>query len=150
MALGIRNQESVPRIQKKRYFKRIKQFMEPAKNFTDLIVWQKAHKFVLDVYLYTSKFPREEIYALTSQFRRATVSIASNIAEGFKKKSNKDKIRFYNISQGSVEECRYYLILSTDLKYGENRQLSDLITEISKILDAYITAIDSNLINSES
>ena len=124
--------------------------MEPAKNFTDLIVWQKAHKFVLDVYVYTAKFPREEIYALTSQFRRATVSIASNIAEGFKKKSNKDKIRFYNISQGSVEECRDYLILSTDLKYGENPQLSDLITEISKILDAYITAIDNNSINSES
>ena len=124
--------------------------MEPAKNFTDLIVWQKAHKFVLDVYLYTTKFPGEEIYALTSQFRRAAVSIASNIAEGFKKKSNKDKIRFYNISQGSVEGCRYYLILSTDLKYAENCQLSDLITEISKILDAYITAIDNNLINSES
>ena len=94
--------------------------MEPAKNFNDLIVWQKAHKFVLAVYVYTSKFPREEIYALTSQFRRAAVSIAANIAEGFKKKSNKDKIRFYNISQGSVEECRYYLILSNDLKYGEN------------------------------
>jgi len=124
--------------------------MEPVKNFTDLIVWQKAHKFVLDVYLHTSKFPREEIYALTSQFRRAAVSIAANIAEGFKKKSNKDKIRFYNISQGSVEECRYYLILSNDLKYGENRQLSELITEVSKILDAYITAIDHNTINSES
>ena len=118
--------------------------MEPAKNFTDLIVWQKAHKFVLDVYLFTAKFPREEIYALTSQFRRAAVSIAANIAEGFKKKSNKDKVRFYNISQGSVEECRYYLILSKDLSYGENVHLLELITEVSKILDAYITAIDSN------
>ena len=124
--------------------------MEPAKNFTDLIVWQKAHKFVLGVYWYTSKFPREEVYALTSQFRRAAISIAANIAEGFKKKSNKDKIRFYNISQGSAEECRYYIILSNDLKYGENRQLSDLITEVSKILDAYITAIDHNSINPES
>ena len=118
--------------------------MEPAKNFTDLIVWQKAHKFVLEVYVYTAKFPREEIYGLTSQFRRAAVSIAANIAEGFKKKSNKDKIRFYNISQGSVEECRYYLILSNDLKYGENHQLSEHITEVSKILEAYITAIDNN------
>ena len=119
-------------------------FMEPAKNFTDLIVWQKAHKFVLDVYVYTSGFPREEVYALTSQFRRAAVSIAANIAEGFKKKSNKDKIRYYNISQGSVEECRYYLILSKDLKYGENQHLSELIAEVSKILDAYISAIDNN------
>lgn len=124
--------------------------MEPAKNFTDLIVWQKAHKFGLDVYLFTAKFPREEIYTLTSQFRRAAVSIAANIAEGFKKKSNKDKIRFYNISQGSVEECKYYLILSNDLKYGETRQLSELITEVSKILDAYIAAIDNNSTNSES
>lgn len=124
--------------------------MEPSKSFTDLIVWQKAHKFVLDVYLYTAKFPREEIYALTSQFRRAAVSIAANIAEGFKKKSNKDKIRFYNISQGSVEECKYYLILSNDLKYGETRQLSELITEVSKILDAYIAPIDNNSTNSES
>ena len=124
--------------------------MEPAKNFTDLIVWQKAHKFVLDVYLFTAKFPREEIYTLTSQFRRAAVSIAANIAEGFKKKSNKDKIRFYDISQGSVEEGKYYLILSNDLKYGETRQLSELITEVSKILDAYIAAIDNNSTNSES
>ena len=124
--------------------------MEPAKNFTDLIVWQKAHKFVLDVYLFTAKFPREEIYTLTSQFRPAAVSIAANIAEGFKKKSNKDKIRFYDISQGSVEEGKYYLILSNDLKYGETRQLSELITEVSKILDAYIAAIDNNSTNSES
>jgi four helix bundle protein len=118
--------------------------MEPAKNFTDLIVWQKAHKFVLDVYLYTAKFPREEIYALTSQFRGPAVSIAANIAEGFKKKSNKDNIRFYNMSQGSVEESRYYLILAKDLKYGENHSLSELLIEVSKILDAYITAIDNN------
>ena len=124
--------------------------MEPAKNFTDLIVWQKAHKFVLDVYLFTAKFPSEEIYTLTSQFRRSAVSIAANIAEGFKKKSNKDKIRFYDISQGSVEEGKYYLILSNDLKYGETRQLSELITEVSKILDAYIAAIDNNSTNSES
>ena len=118
--------------------------MEPAKNFTGLIVWQKAHKFVLEVYIYTAKFPKEEIYALTSQFRRAAVSIAANIAEGFKKRSNKDKIRFYNMSQGSLEECRYYLILSNDLKYGENQHLTNSITEVSKILEAYISKIDKN------
>ena len=118
--------------------------MEPSKSFTDLIVWQKAHRFVLEVYFYTSTFPKEEVYALTTQFRRAAVSIAANIAEGFKKRSNKDKTRLYNISQGSVEECRYYLILSKDLKYGENNYLSELIIEISKILDAYITAIENS------
>ena len=118
--------------------------MEPAKNFTDLIVWQKAHQFVLNVYKYTSTFPKEEIYVLTSQFKRAAISIAANIAEGFKKRSNKDKIKFYNTSQGSLEECRYYLILARDLNYGENQQLTNQIIEVSKILDAYITAIDNN------
>lgn len=118
--------------------------MEPAKNFTDLIVWQKAHQFVLSVYKYTATFPKEEMYVLTSQFKRAAISIAANIAEGFKKRSNKDKIKFYNTSQGSLEECRYYLILARDLNYGENQQLHNQITEISKILDAYITAIENN------
>jgi four helix bundle protein len=60
--------------------------MKPAKTFEDLIVWQKAHQFVLRVYSYTQSFPREEAYALTSQFRRAAISIAANIAEGFKKR----------------------------------------------------------------
>jgi four helix bundle protein len=118
--------------------------MEPARIFTDLIVWQKAHKFVLEVYKYTLLFPKEETYALTSQFRRAAVSIAANIAEGFRKKSDKDKIKFYNTSQGSLEECRYYIILSKDLKYGKNEHLSVLIAEVSKILDAYIGAIEKN------
>ena len=104
----------------------------------------KSTQICVRCVLYTAKFPREEIYALTSQFRRAAVSIAANIAEGFKKKSNKDKVRFYNISQGSVEESRYYLILAKDLKYGENHSLSELLIEVSKILDAYITAIDNN------
>src|ERR1051326_6302256 len=76
----------------------------PAKSFQDLIVWQKAHQFVLATYRLTRTFPREEIYALTSQFRRAAVSIAANIAEGFKKRSRSDKARFMNISQCSVEE----------------------------------------------
>ena len=88
------------------------------RSFKDLIVWQKAHKFVLDVYNYTKAFPQDEIYGLTSQFRRAAVSIAANIAEGFKRTGKKEKLRFYNISQSSLEECRYYLILARDLNYG--------------------------------
>ena len=118
--------------------------MPPAKNFTDLIVWQKAHLFVLNVYKYTANFPKEEIYALTSQFRRSTVSIAANIAEGFKKKSNKDKIKFYNTSQGSLEESRYYLILAKDLYYGENMEMTAQMEEVSKLLDAYISSIKTN------
>jgi four helix bundle protein len=89
---------------------------QPAKSFKDLIVWQKAHEFVLSVYQLTGSFPKDELYGLTSQFRRAAVSIPANISEGFKKKGNPDKVRFMNIAQGSLEECRYYLILSNDLK----------------------------------
>ena len=95
----------------------------PARNFQDLIVWQKAHHFVLGVYRISKRFPREEIYGLTSQFRRAAISIPANIAEGFKKKGRPDKVRFMNVAQGSLEECRYYLILANDLGYGDTAQL---------------------------
>ncbi len=83
---------------------------KPAKTFKDLIVWQKAHEFVLEVYSETENFPKKELYGLTSQFRRAAVSIAANIAEGFKKRGKKDKARFMNISQGSLEECLHHFI----------------------------------------
>ena len=81
-----------------------------AKTFEDLIVWQKAHQFVLEIYKLTSDFPGYELYGLTSQMRRAAVSIAANIAEGFGKRGKADKVRFLNIAQGSLEESRYYLI----------------------------------------
>ena len=87
------------------------------RKFEDIVAWQKAHEFVRAVYAITSNFPKEELFALTSQFRRAAVSIASNIAEGYKKQGKMDKLRFYNISQGSLEECRYYILLSRDLGY---------------------------------
>ncbi len=80
---------------------------QPAKNFQDLIVWQKAHQFVLLVYRYSETFPKMELYGLISQLRRAAVSIAANIVEGFKKKTKPDKVRYLNIAQGSLEECRY-------------------------------------------
>ena len=112
-----------------------------AKSFEDLIVWQKAHQFVLMVYNYTSKIPNSEIYGLTSQFRRAAVSISANLAEGFKKKGSADKGRFLNISQGSLEECPYYLILSKDLGYGHNEELNQQLIEVSKLLQSYMSSI---------
>jgi four helix bundle protein len=112
-----------------------------AKSFEDLIVWQKAHQFVLMVYNYTSKFPNSEIYGLISQFRRAAVSVSANISEGFKKKGTADKVRFLNISQGSLEECRYYLILSKDLGYGHNGELDQQLIEVSKLLQSYMSSI---------
>ena len=112
-----------------------------AKRFEDLVVWQKAHQFVLVAYRLSRTFPRSEIYGLSSQFRRAAVSIAANIAEGFKKRSKADKLRFYNIAQGSIEESRYYLILAKDLEYGDVSVLSQLIEEVSKLLEAYSQVI---------
>jgi four helix bundle protein len=114
---------------------------EPAKSFQDLIVWQKAHEFVLAVYRYSNRFPKTENYGLTSQFRRAAISIPANIAEGFKKKSLMDKVRFMNIAQGSIEECRYYLILANDLEYGDNTELTSQLEEVSKLLNSYIKRI---------
>jgi four helix bundle protein len=118
----------------------------PAKSFQDLIVWQRAHGFVLEIYRLSRSFPREEIYGLTSQFRRAAVSIPANIAEGFKKKGQHDKARFLNIAHGSLEECRYYLILTCDLGYGDTQQLMQQLEEVSKLLTSYTQAV----LNSDS
>ena len=118
----------------------------PAKSFQDLIVWQKAHQFVLSVYHYSESFPKIEIYGLISQLRRAAVSIPANISEGFKKKSRLDKARYLNIAQGSLEESRYYLILSKDLGYGDSARLKNQIEEVSKLLESY----RSSILNSSS
>lgn len=120
--------------------------MGPAKSFQDLIVWQKAHHFVLSTYRYSDGFPNREIYGLTSQLRRAAISTPANIAEGFKKISKIDKVRFMNIAQGSIEECRYYLILAKDLGYGDSKDLISQLEETSKLLQAY----SHSILNSDS
>ena len=117
---------------------------QPARCFQDLIVWQKAHEFVLAVYKLTDTFPRSEIYGLSSQFRRSAVSIPANIAEGFKKKGKPDKVRFLNIAQGSLEESRYYLILAQDLEYCDSSKLLERLEEVSKLLEAYINTINKS------
>ena len=109
----------------------------PAKTFQDVEVWKKAHAWVLNVYRFTEKFPKHELFGLTSQLRRATVSIPANFAEGFKKKGHADKARFYNIAQGSLEECRYYMILARALGYGDITILLESLEEVSKMLEAY-------------
>jgi len=112
-----------------------------AKSFEDLVVWQRAHTFVLGVYEATQKFPREEIYGLTSQFRRAAVSVPANIAEGFEKRGKADKAKFMNIAQGSLAECRYYLILARDLGYLNPDSLFTQEAEVRDLLDKYHAAI---------
>lgn len=114
---------------------------QAARTFQDLIVWQKAHQFVLNVYKLTDQFPKSEIFGLSSQFRRASISIAANIAEGFKKKGRADKARFMNTAQGSLEECRYYLILAHDLNYGNMANVINELEEVSKLLTSYSNSI---------
>jgi four helix bundle protein len=113
----------------------------PAKSFRDLIVWQKAHHFVLAIYAFTAAFPRQETYGLSSQMRRAAVSIPANIAEGFRRRGRPDKARYMNIAEGSLEECRYYLILAKDLGYGDPADLNATLEEVSRLLDAYARAL---------
>jgi len=96
---------------------------------------------VIAVYSLSQDFPRSEVYGLTSQFRRAAVSVAANIAEGFRKRGKADKIRFLNIAQGSLEESRYYLILTRDLNYADVSTISPLLEQVSKLLEAYSSAI---------
>ena len=112
-----------------------------ARSFRDLVAWQKAHEFVLELYRFTASFPDREKYGLAHQMRRAAVSIPANIAEGFGKRSRAEKARFLNIAEGSLEECRYYLILAQDLGYGQTKSLIDTLEEASRLLNAYARAI---------
>ncbi len=114
------------------------------KSFKELIVWQKAHQFVLAVYKMTSSFPKEELFGLTSQFRRAAVSIPANIAEGYRKRGKADKAKFLNISEGSLEECKYYLILTKDLGLADTSKENELAEEVSKLLNSYSNKILSS------
>src|SRR6188768_1398914 len=103
-----------------------------SKSFRDLVVWQKAHQLVLAVYKLTKNFPKDERFGLISQIRRSSVSVAANIAEGFKKKGTADKLRIMNISQGSLSETEYYLLLAKDLDYGDTDELMRQADEVGR------------------
>ena len=121
-------------------------------SFQDLLAWQKGHQFVLLVYQVTNRFPNFERFGLTSQFQRAAVSIPANIAEGYKKMGKADKLRFINIAQGSLEECRYYIILSKDLGYINNNdvtQMNIIIEDTSRLLNAYGKKIKESTFTNE-
>jgi four helix bundle protein len=114
---------------------------QPAKCFEDLVVWKKAHALVLEIYRATGNFPRNEMYGLTSQMRRAAVSIPSNIVEGFKRSTLQEKLRFLNISQSSLEELRYQLILARDLGYLNAREVLTDLSVVSQLLESYMNGI---------
>ena len=113
-------------------------------SFKDILSWQKAHEFVVKVYKTTKTFPEWERYGLCSQFQRAAVSIPANIAEGYKRLGTADKLHFMNIAQGSLEECRYYVLLTKDIGYI-NQHTHDMlnadIEEVSKLLNGYCKGI---------
>ena len=122
--------------------------MDTETTFENLIVWQKAHQLTLRIYQLTDAFPKNEIYGLTSQIRRAAVSVPSNIAEGYTRRQANDKLKFFNIANASLQEVRYQLILTRDLNYGDTASLLELATEVSKLINAYSSGIRRNQRNS--
>ena len=121
--------------------------MDISSSFKEIKAWQYAHEFVLQVYSICRIFPDYERFGLCSQFQRAAVSIPANIAEGYKKLGKADKLRFLNIAQGSLEECRYYILLSYDLQYINKERYDELNNHIEKTswyLNAYCKGIQQN------
>ena len=114
------------------------------RDFKKLNVWERSHKFVLNLYKVTKFFPKEELYGITSQLRRAVVSITTNIAEGSGKQTEKEFARYLSIAAGSTSETEYLLILSKDLEFIKESVATDLITEINeikKMLNAFLIKI---------
>ncbi|MFH1565492.1 MAG: four helix bundle protein [bacterium] len=115
--------------------------MEKIKTFTDLVAWKEAHKLVIMIYEITKKFPKEEMFGLTNQLRRAAVSISSNIAEGFSRKSRDDKSRFYYMAQGSTTEVQNQLLIARDVKYFANEEFNKIANQtvlVHKLINGLI------------
>lgn len=112
--------------------------------YRTLNVFQKAHKLVSSVYLVTKKFPKDELFGLVSQMRRCAVSVPANIVEGYGRRTPNDKLQFYYIARGSLNELEYYLDLSSDLGYllkAEYQKLYDMRSEVGRLLNGYIKSI---------
>ena len=111
-------------------------------NYKDLKVWEKSHHFTVAVYDCTRSFPKEELYGLTNQLRRASSSIPANIAEGCGKNSKAEFAHYLNIALGSANEAEYFLILSKDLHYLSTEIFSDFIDKINQIKAMLISLIN--------
>jgi four helix bundle protein len=113
--------------------------------FRDLRVWQEAHRLVLMIYELTQAFPESERFGLVSQMRRAAVSVPAHLVEGFKRKSQQDKIRFYNVAEASLEELKYFLLLSRDLAFLKEAQpISEQAETVSRLLYRFIESVQQN------
>jgi len=125
---------------------------EKITSFTDLKVWQRAHRLVLAIYKITKVFPRDEQFGLTNQMRRAVVSISSNIAEGFSKRTAIDKNKFYNIAQGSLTELQNQLLISKDVGYLDVRTFQELASQtiiVNKMLYGILKSSCNKILNTK-
>ena len=118
------------------------------RDFRGLQVWEKSHNLTLNIYKSTSQFPREEIYGLTSQIRRACASVPTNIAEGCGREGSADFARFLQIALGSASETEYLILLAHDLKYLNTDQYTELIDTIIRIKKMLINLQKSIRVNS--
>ena len=117
------------------------------KNFKELRIWQRSHQLVLDVYGITKNFPKEEVYGLTSQMRRSSASIPTNIAEGCGRNSDAELCRFSVIAMGSASELEYQLLLSNELNYLQiidYKRLNDELVEIRKMINMFIQTLQKS------
>jgi four helix bundle protein len=115
--------------------------MAEIKTYKDLLVWQKSHNLVILIYKITEDYPKHELFALTSQTRRAAVSVPANIVEGFRRQSLRDSINFYNTADASLEELKYHLLLARDLNYvSVNRYnfIMEKTEEVGKLLTGWL------------
>lgn len=127
------------------------QATEKITSFTDLIVWREAHTLVLMIYKMTEKFPRSEIFGLTNQLRRAVVSITSNIAEGFSRKSYNEKLQYYSTALGSLTEAQNQLVISRDIHYIDATNFDRIASQsvyVSKLLNGLIKKTKTFTLNS--
>ena len=116
------------------------------KNFYDLDAWKKGHELVLGIYRIAKDFPKEELYGIVSQLRRAASSITANVAEGFARFHFKDKVRFYYQARGSVAEVQNFLLLAKDLKFITNEQCKELgekANEVGRLINGLIKSIEN-------
>jgi four helix bundle protein len=118
------------------------------RNYRDLQIWTKAHNLTLELYKLSRQFPKEEVYGLTSQLRRAASSIGANLAEGCGRQSNPEFARFVRISMGSASELDYHLLLSRDLGFLENdtyQRTSKSLTEVRKMLASLLSTVETEI-----
>ena len=128
-----------------------KQSLNKIRSFTDLGAWKESHKLVLIIYEQTKKFPHEEIFGLTSQIRRAAVSISSNIAEGFSRQTYKDKLHFYSIALGSLTEVQNQLLIARDILYLLSEDFTKAANQtiiVSKTMNGLIRKTKQIVLNS--